>query len=347
MRDHVKEYYGQTLAGSQDLQTDACCTLEPPPAYICAVEQKIHPEVSSHYYGCGLVVPDALEGLEVLDLGSGSGKDAYLLAALVGERGRVVGIDMTDQQLAIAQRHLEYHRDAFGFAQSNVEFRHGYIEKLDALGFGDNSFDLVVSNCVINLSTDKRAVLQQVYRLLRHGGEMYFSDVYADRRIPEALANDPLLYGECLSGALYWRDFIDLARECGFTDARLVEDRPLTIDNDSILERVGDITFYSATYRLFKADALEPADEDYRQTATYLGSIEHAADGITFDKQHRFETGQPTAIGGNTARILQQSRFAGHFEIVGDDACHYGPFNTSASDIPFDHEASNVVKQCC
>ncbi len=347
MRDHVKEYYGQTLGGSQDLQTDACCTLEAPPAHILAIEKNIHPEVSSHYYGCGLVVPDALAGLDVLDLGSGSGKDVYLLAALVGERGRVVGVDMTDEQLAIAERHIDHHRDAFGFAQSNVEFHHGYIEKLDALGFGDASFDLVVSNCVINLSTDKRAVLEQVYRLLRNGGEMYFSDVYADRRIPDELACDPLLYGECLSGALYWRDFLELARACGFSDPRLVEDRPLTIDNDSIRERVGDITFYSATYRLFKADNLEPGAEDYGQMASYRGSIDHAPDNLRFDKQHQFETGQPLAISGNTAQMLKQSRFAEHFDIRGDADHHYGHFFRDEADIPFDREHNSAVQQCC
>src|SRR5690606_25122218 len=142
-------------------------------------------------------------------LGCGAGRDVYALSALVGESGSVIGVDMTDEQLAVANRHRGYHAQAFGFARSNVTFLHGYIEKLDALDLPDNSIDILVSNCVINLSPDKEAVLKQVHRLLKPGGEMYFSDVYCDRRVPAQLMEDPVLYGECLSGALYWNDFIN------------------------------------------------------------------------------------------------------------------------------------------
>ncbi|NNC54105.1 MAG: methyltransferase domain-containing protein, partial [Pseudomonadales bacterium] len=180
MLDHVKDYYGKTLQSSDDLQTDACCTLDAPPAHLQGIFTKLHDEVVKRYYGCGLVAPSALHGLRILDLGSGSGRDVYVLSALVGEQGSVVGVDMTDEQLAVARQYREFHADAFGHANSNVEFHKGYIEKLDALGFADNSFDLIISNCVINLSPDKDAVLQQAYRLLKPGGEMYFSDVYAD-----------------------------------------------------------------------------------------------------------------------------------------------------------------------
>ena len=99
----------------------------------------------------------------------------------------------------------------FGYTRKNTEFRLGYIERLDELDLPDNSFDIIVSNCVINLSPDKEAVLREAWRLLKPGGELYFSDVYADRRVPRSLRDDPELYGECLSGALYWNDFHNLA----------------------------------------------------------------------------------------------------------------------------------------
>lgn len=155
---------------------------------------------------------DPRPGETLLDLGRGSGRDVYLLSRLVGEGGEVVGVDMTAEQLGIAERHRDYHRERFGYKRSNVRFLEGRIEHLDALGLEPGGFDLIVSNCVINLSPDKSAVLAQAFSLLKPGGELYFSDVYADRRVPAELAADPILYGECLAGALYWNDFLHLAR---------------------------------------------------------------------------------------------------------------------------------------
>ena len=209
MREAVQEYYGKTLHNSRDLQTNACCDQQPPD-WLKPVLGKLHDQILTRYYGCGLVAPPLLQGARVLDLGCGSGRDVYALSALVGEQGSVTGIDMTDEQLQVARQYEDYHRRQFGYAASNVEFRHGYLEQLDQLEIPDNSFDVIVSNCVINLCTDKAAVLREVRRMLKPGGEFYFSDVYADRRIPEALQQDLVLYGECLSGALYWNDFLNL-----------------------------------------------------------------------------------------------------------------------------------------
>ncbi|PIY06942.1 MAG: methyltransferase type 11, partial [Gallionellaceae bacterium CG_4_10_14_3_um_filter_60_1069] len=225
MHDIVQDYYGKQLHSTNDLKTSACCDASALPAWLKPLLAKVHPEVLSRYYGCGLVCPQLLEGCRVLDLGSGSGRDVYALAQLVGKTGEVVGVDMTPEQLAVAEQHRAYHAEKFGYA--NVRFFNGYIEKLDALDLEPGSFDVIVSNCVVNLSPDKDAVLRGVYRLLKNGGEFYFSDVYADRRVPDAVKNDPVLYGECLGGALYWNDFIRLAHRHGFADPRLVEDRPL------------------------------------------------------------------------------------------------------------------------
>jgi SAM-dependent methyltransferase len=259
----------------------------------------------------------------------------------------VVGVDMTDEQLEVARKHQEYHRQAFGYANGNVEFKQGYIECLDELGLEAGSFDIVVSNCVINLSPDKAAVFCEAHRLLKAGGEIYFSDVYADRRVPEALRNDPVLYGECLSGALYWNDFINLAKANGFADPRLVEDRPLTVDNPEIEAKLGDIRFYSATYRLFKIDDLEPACEDFGQAVTYRGTIPHHAERFELDKHHSIPAGEQFAVCGNTYRMLSESRFRDHFEFHGDWSNHRGIFADCGSGLPFDDEADCGGSSCC
>jgi arsenite methyltransferase len=347
MYDLVKDYYGNQLKGSADLRTSACCDASQMPNWMKPLLARIHPEVMARYYGCGLVCPTLLDGLKVLDLGCGSGRDAYALAQLVGETGQVVGVDMTEEQLAVAEAHREHHRQAFGYARDNVEFRLGYIEKLDELGFEDASFDVVVSNCVVNLSPDKDAVLRQVHRLLKPGGELYFSDVYADRRVPSELRNDPVLYGECLGGALYWNDFQTVSRRCGFDDPRLVEDRPITITDPALAARVGNIRFYSATYRLFKLDGLEPECEDYGQAVDYRGGIAGQEQRFILDKHHAIEAGRVFPVCGNTWRMLHDSRFAPHFDFVGDFSRHYGIFAGCGGGLPFGEDPADTGLACC
>jgi len=353
MNENVRDYYGKVLQSSDDLKTDACCTDTDLPGYIKAALSDVHDEVLARYYGCGLIAPEALDGLSVLDLGSGSGRDAYVLSRLVGEQGRVVGVDMTDEQLAVANAHIDYHRTRYGYADSNVRFLKGYLEDLDSLDLDAGSFDVIISNCVINLCEDKAAVLKSAYRLLKPGGEMYFSDVYADRRVPVALTKDPVLHGECLSGALYWNDFLQTARAAGFLDPRLVEDRPLAIGDDAIRAKLGDIRFYSATYRLFKLDGLDISQEDYGQSVTYRGSVPHHSAVFTFDKALQLPAGVPTPVSGNSYAMLQASRFASHFDFHGDGASHRGIFADSIAvggpTMPFTDDDSSAPASggCC
>lgn len=341
----VQDYYGKTLTGSADLQTNACCTPDEMPDHVKAVLSRLHDEVLMRYYGCGLIAPLALEGMRILDLGSGAGRDVYALSQMVGETGLVVGVDMTEAQLEVARAHQEYHAKEFGFAQSNVEFHHGFIEHLDKLPFDDGSFDIIVSNCVLNLAMDKDAVLRQAHRLLKTGGEMYFSDVYADRRVPDVLRSDPVLYGECLSGALYWNDFEYMAREAGFGDPRLVNHRPLTIENKILEAKVAPIQFTSATYRLFKLD-LEPACEDYGQAVIYKGTVPHAPHVFVLDGGHEINTGKVFPVCGNTWKMLHDTRFAPHFDFIGSFETHYGIFAGCGGTSPFT-DANGDMIPCC
>jgi SAM-dependent methyltransferase len=349
-QEAVQAYYGKELSGTADLKTSACCDADAVPDWLRPLLAQIHPEVSNRYYGCGLICPPLLKGCRVLDLGSGSGRDAYLLAQLVGADGEVVGIDMTAEQLEVARRYQAFHAERFGFA--NVRFLQGTIEHLERLPLDPGSFDVIVSNCVINLSTDKGAVLAGAHRLLKAGGELYFSDIYADRRLPESVRLDPVLYGECLGGALYWNDFLRLARNGGFADPRLVTDRPIHITDPVLANRTGQARFFSATYRLFRLAELEEACEDHGQAVRYRGTIAAHPHSLPFDKHHSFEAGRILPVCGNTYRMLRETRFADHFDGFGDGSLHFGLFPGCGGGLPFDAPApqgagSTAAPSCC
>lgn len=269
----------------------------------------------------------------------------YIASQLVGPQGRVIGVDMTKEQLETAREYQEYHKEKFGY--DNVEFHEGLIEKLDEIkSLEDGTVDVIISNCVINLCPDKEAVLKNCHRLLKEGGELYFSDVYSNRRIPQSLREDEVLWGECLSGALYWNDFHNLAKKCGFKDPRLVEDAPITVNNRDIQDMLqrqghGDLEFYSATYRLIKLDSLEPFCEDFGQAVIYKGTIPRAESGWALDNHHYMETGKVFPVCGNTYNMLKQTRFEEHFEFIGDFSKHYGIFDGCGTSIPYTSAQAN------
>lgn len=348
MQEEVKNYYGMELKNSNDLKTNACCTLAPPPEHIKNALKNIHDEVLAKYYGCGLTIPTALEGLTVLDLGSGSGRDCYILSQLVVERGRVIGVDMTDEQLDVARRHLSYHQEKFGHTKSNVEFIKGDIEKLEDCLPSGLKFDLVISNCVLNLVSDKKKVLKDIHSLLKEGGEFYFSDVYSDRRVPETLKRDPVLWSECLSGALYWNDFLTFAKSSGFIDPRVVESKPVTVNNDQLKEKTGQIQFFSVTYRLFKNSKLESDCEEYGQAIRYRGGMKEMPHAFILDGHHLFEKGKMHSVCGNSYLMLAESRLKEYFDFFGDFETHYGIFEGCGTNMPFSaaqNESSAI--SCC
>ena len=157
-----------------------------------------------------------------------------------------------------------------------------------------------------------------------------------------------MLYGECLGGALYWNDFLQLARRQGFTDPRLVDDRPISIDNAALAEKTGNIRFYSATYRLFKLHDLELACEDHGQAVVYRGTIPHHSHAFRLDKHHFIETGKQFPVCGNTWRMLHDTRFVQHFDFYGNFDQHFGIFPGCGMGIPFaDGVMSEQSSGCC
>lgn len=322
----VRDYYGKTLQSSADLKTSACCSAGAMPAHLREVLAKLHPEVKDRFYGCGSPIPSALDGVTVLDLGCGSGRDAYLLSALVGERGRVIGVDMTAQQLEVAERRRAFHANAFGHARSNVDFRLGDLSDLAALGIADDSIDAAVSNCVLNLVPDKPRAFAEILRVLKPGGELYFSDVFADRRLSRALLADPVLLGECLAGALYVEDFRRVLTRLGVADARVCARSLISLTDPTIERKIGFAHFQSITWRVFKLP-LEDRCEDYGQVAIYLGTLAESPHRFVLDDHHLFEAHKPVRVCGNTADMLATTRYAPHFRVEGDKSRHFGLFD--------------------
>jgi len=271
-------------------------------------------------------------------------------AALVGPNGTVTGVDMTKEQLDVARRHVDaYTKDVLGYPATNMRFVEGHIEDLKSAGIADDSVDLIISNCVVNLSNDKRAVLAEAYRVLAPGGEMFFSDVYCDRRLSAAAKTHPVLVGECLGGALYEQDFLRLAREVGFTDPRMYETKQVIEVHDEELRRVlgEQTTFYSITYRLFKLDGLETLCEDYGQAVKYKGTMEGCEHALQLDDHHVFQAGKWYEVCGNTASMTAESWMGEHFELIGDRSVHYGLFDCGGGEAVGAGEACVAGGACC
>ncbi len=339
----VKEYYGEVLKSNKDLKTTACCSISKVPSYIKDIFSLIDDEVHAKFYGCGSPIPQVLEGMTVLDLGCGSGRDCFVFSKLVGENGKVIGVDMTEAQLEVAKKYQDSIAGKFSHKESNINFKHGYIEDLKALKIPDNSIDIITSNCVINLSPNKEAVFSEIFRVLKPGGQLYFSDVFSSRRVPKEYLTDSVLLGECLSGALYIEDFRRLLSKFGCLDYRIVESSPIDLLDEYVIGKLGQITFRSLTVSAFKLSNLEDKCEDYGQVAKYLGTVQESPLKFVLDANHIFEAHKPMLVCGNTASMLLESRLSKHFEVDSNRSKHFGIFNSAVIDVNYESETSS----CC
>lgn len=320
---NVQQYYGSTIRTQSDLCTSACSVDETTPssALIKDALTRIHPNILEQFYGCGSPIPPGVEGITVLDMGCGTGRDCYVLSQLVGPSGKVVGVDFNHEQITAAQSFVSWHVEKFGVA--NVKFLKGPIEDLAALGIEDDSADLVISNCALNLSPKKEKVIREIFRVLKPGGELYFSDIFSNWRIPHELMQDPVLHGECLAGAWFLEDLRRLLATSGCSDMRITSKRPIDIQNPDVREKIGFANFSSYTVRAFNLP-LEDHHEDYGQVVIYRGTIPDLPHSFQLDEDHEFVRGKKTRVCGNTANILTATRFAPHFELIGDKSVHYG-----------------------
>ncbi|MCR5563458.1 MAG: methyltransferase domain-containing protein [Desulfovibrio sp.] len=248
----VRKYYSAATKekGGRLSSSVCCCSAEAVPKAVKVIISELPGEIVTKYYGCGSPIPDKVEGCTVLDLGCGTGRDVYVISKLVGALGTVIGLDMNEDQLEVAERYKAEMSSKWGF--SNVVFKKGYMEDLAAVGIEDGSIDVVISNCVINLSPDKQSVFSEIHRVLKDGGVLFFSDVFADRKIPEEIRANPLLLGECLGGAMCPEEFDEVMKSSGLSNYEIISSVETPIGNKEIEALIGGVKYSSKTIRAVK-----------------------------------------------------------------------------------------------
>jgi len=289
MKAEVKEAYAKAAVEGINLcSTDSYAGLDLSwiPDEVLAVNQ-----------GCGSPLTDIEGGLRrgerVVDLGCGASLDVFLAARQVGAGGHVFGVDMTPQMLDIARRASEKVADHLGYA--NVTLREAVMEELP---IESASIDTVISNCVINLSEDKRRVFSEIFRVLRPGGRFVIADVLAMNELPNYIRNDELLVSKCLGGALSIESFAAAVRETGFRGfSPLVQKSYGKVDNYELL---------SLTVTGYKPD---PSRGQGLRFATLLGPCSSVVDELG----NRFARGVCTEISEATAAVLQLPRYREYF----------------------------------
>ncbi len=311
-----------------------CCPVDYDPHYLKIIPQ----EVIERDYGCGDPSRWVREGETVLDLGSGTGKICFIASQVVGPKGRVIGVDMTDDMLEVARRNAPVVAERVGYA--NVEFRKGRIQDL-ALNLelldqrlrsepltgadtwlqaerlttelrqeqplvGSNSVDVVVSNCVLNLvePESKSRLFDEIFRVLRLGGRAVISDIVSDEPVPEDLQRDPELWSGCISGALTETAFLEAFERAGFYGVELVK------RDAQPWRTVQGIEFRSVTVRAFKGK--QGACFERNQAVIYKGPFKEVVD----DDGHRLRRGVRHAVCDKTFQLYQKAPYRDYFEFV-------------------------------
>jgi arsenite methyltransferase len=214
VREKVRRRYGASASGKSACADDCCTSTSATDLGYSAEDTAAAPEAANLGLGCGnpLAIASLKQGQVVLDLGSGAGFDCFLAAHAVGKSGRVIGVDMTHEMVAKARENARKN----GF--TNVEFRLGEIE---ALPVADNSVDVIISNCVINLSPEKQRVFKEALRVLKPGGRLAVADMVAAASLPNEIKSDWAAYTGCMAGASQTTELEQMLRNAGFKDIKI------------------------------------------------------------------------------------------------------------------------------
>lgn len=293
-----------TIQKVGELYSDAALEQKPklccPTGYSGDETSHIPKEVLDVSYGCGNPTTFGVmrEGMTIVDLGSGAGIDCFIAAKKVGKSGKVYGVDMTDTMLEKANKNKVLVAQSLGY--DNVEFNKGQI---DDLPLANDTADLVISNCVINLALDKGKVFKEIARILKSKGMFCVSDIVASKDVPQDLKDDKQLWGECVSGALEKSKYLKAATDAGFYGLQVLK--------SYVWQSIGDVDFISITLKGFKMDR-SPDCVFVGQTATYLGP------GLTYtdDEEHTFTRGVPLEVCTETAKRLSEEPYSQHFKIT-------------------------------
>ncbi len=322
--------------GNAAREVEACLCL--PISYDRALLKVIPGEIIEKDYGCGDPSRYIHEGETVLDLGSGSGKACYIIAQIVGARGRVIGVDFNPPMLELARKYQKSIGEKLGF--HNVEFRRGKIQDLktnleqvdqylqenpvrsvtDLSGLeefenrirheqplvADESIDVVVSNCVLNLvrPEDKKNLFAEMYRVLKRGGRIVISDIVSDEPVPEHLANDPDLWSACVSGAFLEEDFLRAFEEAGFYGIHIEELR------SEAYQTVEGIEFRAITVTAYKGK--EGPCVERNQAVIYRGPWKQVVD----DDNHVLPRGARIAVCEKTFNLYSKPPYQDQFILV-------------------------------
>tara|TARA_B100001939_G_scaffold347617_1_gene369786 strand:- start:3146 stop:4279 length:1134 start_codon:yes stop_codon:yes gene_type:complete len=354
MSDEIsKTVRDRYASGARQREAELCCPVEYDRKYLDIIPE----EVIERDYGCGDPSRYIRKGDVVLDLGSGGGKICFIASQVTGPEGRVIGVDMTDEMLDLARRNAPIVAERLGYA--NVEFRKGLIQDMktdmdklqtylkdhpvsDAAGYvhlqeeiarlrreapliEDNSVDIIVSNCVLNLVSDdqKRQLFREMYRVLKKGGRIAISDIVSDEASPEHLKNDPELWSGCISGALQEHEFIRLLEETGFYGVTIdkLEDQPWQV--------VEGIEYRSMTVLAWKGK--EGPCYDKNHAVIYRGPWKVVQD----DDGHTFYRGQRMAVCEKTFNIMTGEPYKDHIIAV-------PPRQNVTEEVPFSCEGARV-----
>src|SRR6267143_3088277 len=327
----VRERYA---AGAKERADKLCCPVDYESEYLKAIPQ----EVIERDYGCGDPSRYLREGEVIVDLGSGTGKICFIAAQIVGPKGKVIGVDMTDEMLEVARRSAPIVAERIGYA--NVEFRKGRIQDLaldlerldselkrspitDAASFlvadelaedlrvrhpliASDSIDAVVSNCVLNLvePKSKRTLFEEIFRVLKKGGRAAISDIVSDEDVPEELQDDPELWSGCISGALAEEKFVAAFEDAGFYGIRILK------RDAEPWRTVQGIEFRSVTIEAFKWKQGECFERN--QAVIYRGPFKEVLD----DDNHRMERGRRYAVCDKTYNLYHKAPYQDSFEFV-------------------------------